>query len=811
MRIVLYQAIAAYAAHTAERQSDTDQTYNTFLYGKKKRMSCMSANACIQNVLAHLSIKRSLHQKNTKCHSVTHSTYQLVIISRCVKSTTKAYTENYIHLRHVLAGCGTKPKVRESPYFRHSPDAEMVCQYLNEHTEFNLSLKQEDSICKSCYDMHMVILQNMENEMTPPQSLQSDVMLWSMTIRDDSITEVTRAVLATVLYIAKLLLDNKALLLPHAAEVFRQNYSFANEDSNLYLEVRDGTIMFTNKWLMNQLIIYLHPYMGYKCVVPRLGTLLYLRNGDLLKSLSHALYKSPYSDASLKHEKAARHSQHDQSATSVLHEAGDIVNDLLLQEVRKCKDRANVDLTTFNLDNSIQEVDCLLWEFICLCTRSYREKTCRPHSDNVHTKKVRNYYIICMMMFATNSSCDTVLHHLVADTIEVCGGSRNLVKTLNRLGACVSNDTHDRFVTCIANKQHKASLWDELSPDVFTVATVDNIDFLQRHAAVYHGALSRSYHGTTAQIVQPIPLFRRCVQQAVASDSIAACSTQTALSSNSVIVSSKRQASSSPANSPHKLGKFGPKRPRTVEVVRTRLFNSSNTHQMLVDDRHSLKLENFFENRDETASREHVSAQVFAYFIQKSILNDSNEQEEVLKPLRQFLLPTPAQLANHDKSTIYYMELLDENADSEQTMAEVAEMVLSKVADSQKWIILVGDGKTFQHLCKVKRLYGSALCNVFIFPGDWHILKNYQPVLMKAWYHAGLRDIAKANGYRAETLKSLESCSHFVRTHSFLIQVWEALYLEIIQAFLRAKPELNDMKAKLQCLLNHHSNGSLPL
>ena len=158
------------------------------------------------------------------------------------------------------------------------------------------------------------------------------------------------------------------------------------------------------------------------------------------------------------------------------------------------------------------------------------------------------------------------------------------------------------------------------------------------------------------------------------------------------------------------------------------------------------------------------------------------------------------------------MELLDENADSEETMAEVAEMVSSKVtSDTQKWVILVGDGKTYEHLCKVKRLYGSALSNVLIFPGDWHILKNYQPVLMKAWYHAGLKDIARATGYRAETLKSLKNCSHFVRTHSFLIQVWEALYLELISAFLSAKPQFHDIKAKLQCLLHQHRNGSSPV
>ena len=91
--------------------------------------------------------------------------------------------------------------------------------------------------------------------------------------------------------------------------------------------------------------------------------------------------------------------------------------------------------------------------------------------------------------------------------------------------------------------------------------------------------------------------------------------------------------------------------------------------------------------------------------------------------------------------------------------------------------MLVGDGKTYHHLMTVKRQYGQVLETLLIFLGDWH-------TLMKICYKAGLKELAQASGYRGATLKSLELCSSYQRTHLFFMQVWEVLYREMLHAYL---------------------------
>ena len=99
-------------------------------------------------------------------------------------------------------------------------------------------------------------------------------------------------------------------------------------------------------------------------------------------------------------------------------------------------------------------------------------------------------------------------------------------------------------------------------------------------------------------------------------------------------------------------------------------------------------------------------------------------------------------------------------------------------------MVVEGDQKLFDVLQSLKFEYGSELDWVIPIPGDWHMLMNYQSALMKPYFDAGLRHLAKAAGY---PVSSIQTCGQFKRTHQFLLEVWEAMYRAMISLFIRVE------------------------
>ena len=75
-----------------------------------------------------------------------------------------------------------------------------------------------------------------------------------------------------------------------------------------------------------------------------------------------------------------------------------------------------------------------------------------------HLLKVRMFNLLNTLQFFANPTKSLPLHNLLADSVETCGGSRQLLRILNRLGCTRSPDTHDRFVTQHAAHQQTNNL-----------------------------------------------------------------------------------------------------------------------------------------------------------------------------------------------------------------------------------------------------------------------------------------------------------------------------------------------------------------
>lgn len=125
-----------------------------------------------------------------------------------------------------------------------------------------------------------------------------------------------------------------------------------------------------------------------------------------------------------------------------------------------------------------------------------------------------------------------------------------------------------------------------------------------------------------------------------------------------------------------------------------------------------------------------------------------------------------------------YVDIVSLPADSKDTILQVLKKIYSKFVGElrNRWVIVVGDAKTFDILQDLKNEHGKQMEWMSPFPG-WHILFNYQKVLLKIYGDAGLLQVAKAkvSGHRAETLTSLAQASHFKRTHHFILQSFEAI------------------------------------
>ena len=165
----------------------------------------------------------------------------------------------------------------------------------------------------------------------------------------------------------------------------------------------------------------------------------------------------------------------------------------------------------------------------------------------------------------------------------------------------------------------------------------------------------------------------------------------------------------------------------------------------------TLKVDDFRPSVIEKSSIDSLQTDLFQCMILRL---GSAESGHPFPGLQSFVNCVRKQAADIEVSNVSYVEIVSEKADSKPTLLGIIIARLQKTFFEElrhKYVVVVGDAKTYLLLQAICFEYKSQLKWLIPFPGDWHILFNYQKVLMKPYADAVLKSMAKSSGHRGET------------------------------------------------------------
>ena len=101
-----------------------------------------------------------------------------------------------------------------------------------------------------------------------------------------------------------------------------------------------------------------------------------------------------------------------------------------------------------------------------------------------------------------------------------------------------------------------------------------------------------------------------------------------------------------------------------------------------------------------------------------------------------------------EKSNVVYLQVLDAKSESKATLMTIISDLHQRFIERQgkRFIALTADAKLYEVLQSLKHEYGEELTWLLPFPGDWHMLKNFQISLLKPYFDMGLKELARVSG-----------------------------------------------------------------
>ena len=137
------------------------------------------------------------------------------------------YSKVYRHFNptQTYSTCRATPKPGQK-FHRHSPNPVIVSKYIKDTTGTDIRISPHDCICTSCYNTHCSIVKSIEYKLNgSDELLAKSIEEWEATKKTHNTDRLTKAILTSVVFVAKNLLVQKALLLPWVCQVFLNTYT----------------------------------------------------------------------------------------------------------------------------------------------------------------------------------------------------------------------------------------------------------------------------------------------------------------------------------------------------------------------------------------------------------------------------------------------------------------------------------------------------------------------------------------------------------------------------------------------------------
>ena len=503
-------------------------------------------------------------------------------------------------------------------------------------------------------------------------------------------------------------------------------------------------------------------------------------------------------------------------------------------------------LTKISEDDLLKDLHPTVWNFLVLLTQTKAEQdrtqdkidwnthfTDFPMSEaQSQTKRLgKLLFFAYTLMHNIYDSCGYPLHVIISDLVDCYSGSETLMNLLCKLGVTVSRSTLKRFMSNIWKySQTAGKMVNKLKHGAFTITSIDNLDKLFSKVRVRLSKIGdRCWNGTTVSAYNPKPhsLSHQCFSEAgeiktsnnsaiiVHSEhdyvgrSGSVFMTDDNCHDDGVPVNDKVDhdhdyALGNNVTGEHDYACRGNKTQESSVPNKPKRQKARNLKEMRESSKVTIEKENpmllteeqqtqcqypsdfAMSSEEESTAWQMFEKNVFWYINERSV--NRQEKEMVVPGLKcKLFIDTYKQHYNTtEKSNVVFLSVVNAHADKPETVKYVLDELENDLLKNKQYshMVVVGDAKTFDHLINLKKRHSEKFKWMLPMIGDFHVLMNFQSVLMKLFWDAGLSDMGKLI-HNSSTFTSLSACSDFRRTNDFLLQAWEALYTIQIEQFFK--------------------------